>query len=160
MADSSAHIRNATVDELDRIGPLWTSLYEHQTRNGMNVAVPGNGFTLWRDGIRPMLGRFVSVWIAEDQGQAVGFLCGRIRVLPPYFGGGNVGFISDVFVSESSRSGGIGRRLMATSVDWFRDRGIRRIELQVIAGNPEARALYHRLGWVDELTQMVRTLGD
>lgn len=152
-------IHEADVAMLERVGPLWTALYEHQSAHGMLVQVPPNGFQLWRDGLRSLLGRFAVVWVAERGGAVVGFLCGRVRVLPSYFGGGNVGFVSDVYVSPECRGGGIGRRLLGTAIEWYEGRGIRRVELQVIAGNPGARELYLDMGWKDELVQMVRVAG-
>ena len=151
-------LRLSGVEDLDSLAPLWTRLYEHQTLNGMQVAVPPDGFAQWAKGVRPLLGRFVHVWRAEKERQPIGFLCGRERVLPGYFGGGSVGFISDVFVDENCRGLGVGRRLLAAATELFRARGIKRIELQVIAGNPSARRLYLELGWHDELVQMVRIL--
>lgn len=151
-------LRIADAASLASVQTLWTALYMHQTAHGMIVSIPPNGFALWRDGLRPLLNRFATVWIAEEKGQPVGFLCGRERVLPGYFGGGSVGFISDVFVAEAHRGRGIGRRLMAAAMDSYRAKNIKRLELQVVAGNPDARRLYLELGWRDELTQMVRLI--
>lgn len=151
-------LRIADAASLASVQPLWTALYRHQTAHGMIVSIPANGFALWHDGLRPLLGRFVTVWIAEAEGRPVGFLCGRERVLPGYFGGGSVGFISDVFVGETHRGRGIGRRLMAAAVDSYRAKNIKRLELQVVAGNPDARRLYLELGWRDELIQMVQQI--
>jgi GNAT superfamily N-acetyltransferase len=149
-------IREVLADELDRIRPLWDDLYRHQTLHGMKVTVSPDGSAQWAKGLKPLLGRYARVWGAWQGGQACGFLCARLRNQPPHFSGESTGFISDVFVSESLRGRGVGRRLLQTSLEWFDGLGLRRVELQVIAGNPKARELYAELGWEEELVQMVR----
>jgi len=157
-AANPVQLRIADVPGLAAVEPLWTALYRHQAAHGMQVCVPSNGFALWRDGLRTVLGRFVTVWIAETQGEAVGFLCGRERVLPAYLGGGSVGYISEVFVGETHRGRGIGAQLMAAATKFYREKNIRRMELQVVAGNPDALDFYLKLGWREELSQMVRMI--
>lgn len=63
--------------------------------------------------------------VEEDQGELIGFVAGRIRTLPPYFGSAVIGAI------------------------------ITRVELQAVAGNPDGIRLYRRPGWHEELVQMV-----
>lgn len=149
-------IRELEPAELDKIQPLWEELYRHQVKHGMQVAVPPEGFALWARGLRPLLGRFARVYAAWEMDKPCGFLCARLRNQPPHFSGEPTGFISEVFVSEAMRSRGLGRGLMQAALDWFDGQNLTRVELQVIAGNPEARKLYAALGWKDELIQMVR----
>ena len=66
-----------------------------------------------------------------------------------------MGFISDVFVGEADRGRGLGRALVVMETGWFQKLGLTRIELQVIMNNTPARELYRRLGWSEELVQMV-----
>ena len=93
--------------------------------------------------------------MAEQSGEIIAFVAGRIRCLPPYFGSASVGAISEVFVSEAFRGGGIGRRLLALALEWFRSQRITRVELQVVSGNEAGLRFYRQLGWHDELHQMV-----
>ena len=66
----------------------------------------------------------------------IGFVAGRVRSLPPFFGSQMVGAIGELFVDERSRGGGIVCRVLAHAVEWFRAQGIRRIELQVVSRQP------------------------
>ncbi len=140
---------------MDQIKPLWHALYQHQFAHGMLLQLPEGAYDSWLKSIIPFLGRFASVVVAEKDGEIVGFVAGRIRTLPPYFGSGTIGAISEVFVSESLRGGGIGRRLLAFALEWFQAQQITRIELQVVAGNPDGIRFYRQLGWHEELLQMV-----
>ena len=159
MPDSSQRLgltlRAATADDMDRIKPLWNALYQHQFEHGMLLSLPEGAYDAWLKSITPFLGRFANVVVAEDNGDIVGFVAGRIRTLPPYFGSTTIGAISEVFIAEPYRGGGIGRRLLAFGLDWFRAQQISRVELQVVAGNPDGIRFYKQLGWHEELLQMV-----
>ena len=152
---SHAVIRLAGGDDLSSVEPMWVALYEHQRANGMILELPPNAYEHWAASLKPLLGRFACLLVAESDGAAVGFLVGRIRSLPQYFGGYPVGFISEVFAGETHRNQGIGSNLVARAISWFEECGIARVELQVIINNEGARKLYRRLGWRDELVQMV-----
>jgi ribosomal protein S18 acetylase RimI-like enzyme len=148
-------IRSGTSDDLLRLESLWLSLYEHQKSNGMLLDLPANAFTLWTASLAPILGRFACLFVAEKNEELFGFLAARIRSLPPYFGGAQAGFISDIYVAETDRGHGLGRKLVLMATDWFQKLGLTRIELQVIMNNTPARELYRQLGWAEELVQMV-----
>jgi ribosomal protein S18 acetylase RimI-like enzyme len=148
-------IRLAGGDDLPSVEPMWLALYEHQRANGMILELPPNAYGHWAASLRPLLGRFACLFLAESEANAVGFLAGRIRSLPQYFGGYPVGFISDVFVSETHRSLGIGGQMVSRAINWFEQSGIARVELQVITNNEGAQKLYRSMGWRDELVQMV-----
>jgi GNAT superfamily N-acetyltransferase len=148
-------LRHATAADMDRIKPLWHALYQHQSEHGMLLRLPEGAYDSWLKSIVPFLGRFANVVVAEMNGEIVAFVAGRIRTLPPYFGSGSIGAISEVFVSESQRGARIGRRLLAFAVEWFQAQQITRVELQVVAGNPDGIRFYRQLGWHEELLQMV-----
>jgi ribosomal protein S18 acetylase RimI-like enzyme len=57
-------------------------------------------------------------------------------------------YVDGVAVAESMRGKGIGSRLFATLERIASKRGSRRISLAVVDTNPQARALYERLGFV------------
>ena len=148
-------VRLAGSDDLARLERLWLGLYKQQRDSGMRLEVPADGYEKWAGSLKAMLGRFACLFVAERGEDIAGFLAGRVRSLPPYFGGYPVGFISEVFVEESYRGRGIGGELVTRAVSWFKDCGISRIELQVIMKNEAARRLYRRLGWEEELVQMI-----
>jgi GNAT superfamily N-acetyltransferase len=55
-------------------------------------------------------------------------------------------YIEDIFVEESARGTGVGRRLIAAVAKIAHSRGCARIDLAVLHWNP-ARGFYHRLGF-------------
>jgi len=55
-------------------------------------------------------------------------------------------YIEDIFVEESARGSGIGRKIVAAVAKIAESRGCGRIDLSVLQWNP-ARGFYHRLGF-------------
>lgn len=148
-------LRHATAEDMDRIKPLWHALYHHQFEHGMLLRLPEGAYEAWLKSIAPFLGRFAFVVVGELEGEVIAFVAGRVRTLPPYFGSATIGAISEVFVSEAHRGGGIGRSVLAFALEWFKAQHIMRVELQVVAGNPDGIRFYRQLGWHEELRQMV-----
>ena len=148
-------IREGSAADLERLETMWIDFYETQLQQGMFVRISRDGFQQWVAGIRPILGRFACLFLVEHGQDLVGFLAGKTRALPSYFGGSAVGFISEVYVRENSRKHGAGSKLVVAATRWFREHGIKRLELQVLPQNLSARRVYQKLGWTEELIQMV-----
>ena len=56
-------------------------------------------------------------------------------------------WLEDVFVVEDARGLGLGRALAAAAIERARERGCRRVQLDVNEVNAEALALYRGLGF-------------
>lgn len=148
-------IRAADAKDLDRVRPLWELLYQHQREHGLVANLATDGFERWSRAIVPLMGRFGCLFVAEHGAEMIGFLAGRIKSPTPPFDPAPVGHVSDVFVAPSQRRGGVGRRLLQAAGDWFAQQGIVRMELQVLSDNHIAREMYRRVGWQEELVQLV-----
>src|SRR5690349_11521182 len=98
---SGVILRQATGADIERIKPLWEAVYQHQSEHGMLLSLPDGAYEAWVKSITPFLGRFANVVVAEESETIIGFVAGRIRTLPPYFGSATVGAISEVFICES-----------------------------------------------------------
>jgi ribosomal protein S18 acetylase RimI-like enzyme len=55
--------------------------------------------------------------------------------------------LEDVFVEDSARGQGLGEELVRAGIERARERGCRRIELDVNDANEPARKLYERVGF-------------
>ncbi len=67
-------------------------------------------------------------------------------------------WLEDLYVRDSARRGGLGRALVEAAVASARDRGCRRIELDVNEDNAAALALYEACGFTLEPKPPGRTL--
>jgi len=148
-------VRTGSATDLSRVEPLWVALYENQRQQRMLIEVPPDGFKSWHSSMSVAFGRFTSLFIAECQGDLIGFLAGRIRSMPPYFGGHPVGFLSEIFILEEHRKKGIARQLMLAGLEWCKAQQVRRVEAQVLIDNHPSRRMCADLGAVEELVQVV-----
>ena len=67
-------------------------------------------------------------------------------------------WLEDLYVREAARGSGLGRALVEAAFDRARERGCRRIELDVNEDNAPARALYEACGFLTEPKPPGRTL--
>lgn len=135
---------------------MWIAFYIHQKEQGLLADVPSGAFDEWSRSIASVIGRFGFVLVASIDDLDVGFCAGRMRPTPAYYGGGYAGYISDVFVSQPARCLGVGKVLVDSGVQWFRERDVQRVELHVVWRNEEALRFYRRLGWLEDVVQMVK----
>ena len=67
-------------------------------------------------------------------------------------------WLEDLYVQESARRSGLGRALVEAAVERARERGCKRIELDVNEDNAPALALYEACGFLSEPKPPGRTL--
>jgi ribosomal protein S18 acetylase RimI-like enzyme len=103
---------------------------------------PGREF--FGESVRPE-----QVLVAEMEGRIVGY----VRLAPRYDqlpAARHVYEIKGLAVSPDSRGKGIGCQLVLEAAEVARNRGARRLTLNVLGTNPVARRLYERCGFVVE----------
>ncbi|GII61052.1 GNAT family N-acetyltransferase [Sphaerisporangium krabiense] len=86
-------------------------------------------------------GKDSAVFLAEDGGRPVGTATGFVSELP-----GTVHLVG-MWVDPAARGSGAADHLIATVLEWARERGAREVELWVTVPNDRARALYTRHGF-------------
>jgi ribosomal protein S18 acetylase RimI-like enzyme len=91
------------------------------------------------------LRRKVNIFLARREGEAVGVIvCQRTIVT---FRGAEALNIHDLFVDESARRCGVGKRLMEHTIAIARSLGCVRVTLEVDTINQQARHFYQALGF-------------
>lgn len=97
----------------------------------------------------------VAVLMAETpEGKAVG--CVQVQVAMEFFSGAPEAYVAALMVGRAAEGHGVGRALMAAAEAWARERGLRRLSLEVFAGNARARAFYRKLGFQEDSLRLVR----
>ncbi len=94
--------------------------------------------------------------VAESEGAALGFI--YLEVLRDYFVGEAHGHVGILAVTEEAEGRGAGAALMRAAEAWARERGYRRLTLNVFDGNARARAVYDHLGYRPETLRYVKFL--
>ena len=137
---ANTRIRWATEGDAALIVHFVRALAEYEKEPLENVHL--TEADVLRDGFSAA--RHFEVLIAELDGKAVGFTLFFQRYSTWQ---GRPGlYIEDIFVDESARGTGIGRKIIAAVAKIAKARGANRIDLSVLNWNP-ARDFYHRLGF-------------
>jgi GNAT superfamily N-acetyltransferase len=98
--------------------------------------------------------------VAELDGTVVGHMVMWFDRMPPFVRAElrDYAYLGDLFVREAHRGKGIGAALIAEAEAIARARGVRRILLGVLTGNP-AEAAYRKLGFRGYALEMIKDLG-
>lgn len=96
----------------------------------------------------------VVVFVAEEEGEVVGYVYAGLEPMSWKELRGPAGFIHDIVVREESRGSGVAARLMAAAIEWLRDRGAPRVVLWTAAPNEPAQRLFRRLGFRETMREM------
>lgn len=87
------------------------------------------------------------LFVAEREGEIIGFASGELREGSPAFDSKTWAAIEDVYVFPGYRSLGVGRALVEACKEWAIDKGASGLSLQVAAKNTRARKFYEELGF-------------
>jgi ribosomal protein S18 acetylase RimI-like enzyme len=134
----SCTIREMTDGDYDAVHALWKAtpgigLSEADERR--NIAV----FLEYNRGLS---------FVAEAGGAIAGAVLGSFD--------GRRGYLHHLAVAPGFRRSGVGRTLVARSLEALRGRGVRRCHIFVMAGNTDGRRFWERVGWFrrDDLVVM------
>ena len=135
----SAVIRQATIDDLDKIAPLFDA-YRQFYRQPADLDCA-------RDFLRARFAHHESViFVALDESvAALGFtqlypLFSSVRTVRTYL-------LNDLFVAPAARKQGVARSLLAAAADFARANGAASLSLSTAIDNVPAQKLYAALGW-------------
>jgi ribosomal protein S18 acetylase RimI-like enzyme len=102
----------------------------------------------FRDSARNILNDTnVVIFIAEEAGEIVGLITGRISDNGPIILPEKIGYISIIVVLSSYRRKGIAKRLWERLNEWFLSNGINEVQLYVVPDNDEARGFWQDCGF-------------
>ena len=138
MSKNGTEIRPARAEDCEAIHAMLVALAVYERAPDAVKVTPD---ALRRDGFGPTP-RYEAI-IAERDGRPVGFALWTSNYSTWE---GRAGFfLEDIFVYEEARKYGVGQALMARMARMARDRGLGRLDLNVLTWNP-ARKFYERLG--------------
>jgi ribosomal protein S18 acetylase RimI-like enzyme len=154
-------IRRAERRDLPALGRLGAMLMRtHYAFDPQRFLPPGQSA---ESGYAWFLGSVIDspdgcVFVADDAGEAAGYIYVALEPLSWKELRGPAGFIHDVAVSEQSRGAGIAKQLLAAGIDWLREQGAPRVILWTAAPNDVAQALFRGLGFRDTMLEMTLEL--
>jgi len=139
LVTSLSQVRQVDPDSPDAQRCLRAYANELNRRATDRIFDPRRGSTAEPHQVRPPRGAFVVLYLQDE---AVG--CGALKHQP-----GQVSDIKRMWVAESVRGLGLGRRLLQSLEQLARDHGATRAQLETSDVLPEAIALYRSAGYRD-----------
>ena len=100
----------------------------------------------------------VKILVAEGGGEIIGRIVGVIIKPSPYARPERIGNIDEAYIKEKYRRMGIGKELFDRLLKWFKERGIKRLELSVDARNEIGVNAWRKFGFSDYRLNMKRDL--
>ncbi len=98
------------------------------------------------------------VLVAEQDGQAIGYVYAGIEGLSWKELRDEAGFVHDLAVEAGTRGTGAGSRLLEAAVEWLRERGMPRVVLWTAQQNTAAQRLFERAQFRRTMVEMTREL--
>jgi len=145
-----ARVRLARLRDLDRVAALWTAItVHHQPIDPVFRMRPG------ADGeLRELLGsihrdRDSAIFVYDEEGDLPGMCIVRIDSAPPIMRETERAEITDLGVREDARRRGIASALVEAALEWVRQSGVARVEVQVASANTLGQAFWRARGFGD-----------
>jgi ribosomal protein S18 acetylase RimI-like enzyme len=130
-------VRIATAADLPALEALWRAFSIEVPEPPHETVDPetelGEVRTIVADGLG---------FVAEADGAAVGFALARVR-------NATVGRLTDLYVVPEARRTGLAQALVEAVAEALGERGVTHVDLEVMSGNTDARAVYQHWGFVE-----------
>jgi GNAT superfamily N-acetyltransferase len=97
------------------------------------------------------------VWLGGLHDVELGYLIGTVASVAS---GGNVGVIEGIYVDREARACGIGERMLALAIDWFRSQGCVGVEATALPGERATKNFFEEHGLKARLLVVYRSLTD
>lgn len=148
-------IRRASRRDLEAIGNLWVELMTFHAEVDPRFGIPRHGRQNYIRYIYQSLhDHNYCVLVAAVEGRVTGYVIGYIAQNPPIFPHPHYGFIADLCVTSTCRRQGTGRALVEDILQWFKQRGMSSVQLNVAHHNPVSQAFWRKIGCTDYLNHM------
>jgi GNAT superfamily N-acetyltransferase len=127
---------------------LWKGLMDfHAARDPIFIRRP-DAEKNWEAFVRAnMASDSAAVFVAEQDSRIVGYCMAMISSYPPVLALSTFGELMDLMVHSEHRRQGIGEQLLGAAIAWYKDRGIKRIEVRVAATNEISMVFWPKMGF-------------
>ena len=143
---------------LHQVESLFAEFYADLHSKALSLPLQANGAAQWRRSIERSLGKLNQVVVAVEDGRAVGFAQGVVRIGPSYLGSAKLGVVSHLYVQPDVQGRRVGASMVAELEDWFRTVNVEECELHAIWTNDQARDFWKKMGYAEKLVDMRKRL--
>ncbi len=153
-------IRKATLKDVPNMVDMWLELMNHHVKldpfyYGMNKQAVQSG----RKWIRKTISGKNSIgFIAKDNNQIIGYICGSIQKRSTCYKIEKNGFIEGAVVTKKYQGKGVGRKLEKELIGWFKIKKVKFIELRTYAKNKKTVTAWKKMGFKENHKIMLKKL--
>ena len=141
-------IRRATLNDLDDIESLWQEMVDFHLALDDYYSLAPEAHTNHREYMAGLIqDETRRIFVAEDNGQLLGYLMAEVSDYPPIYIYKSYGHIGAISVAASARRTGIGRQLLEIALDWFCEQGLQRVECGVAVNNSVSQGFWKAMGF-------------
>lgn len=141
-------IRKARVEDAPALANLWHEMVTFHARRGDYWRVRRGSKRSFHNHIADMIAEGTSgVFVAEDEGQPIGFVVAQVASRARCFVQKEHGLICDLAVAEPYRRRGVGEKLFCRAMRWIRDKGLGIAEVRVATANAVATSFWEKMGF-------------
>ena len=144
-------IKKATVDDLPTIQELNKQLFDYEIANGYDDNLDAN-WCFSEEGEKELKDRITSKdsvgLVSKIDGKVVGYLIGLIREEETGRKDSQYAELEHMFVDETEREGGIGKKLVEEFKLWAKEQGLKRLKVNVSYNNQKAIEFYKKAGLI------------
>jgi ribosomal protein S18 acetylase RimI-like enzyme len=149
--------RRATEADLDDLIEMYADLYAGLRRVGLPFELEDS------DRLRDILStqmrsKLCAVFVAEQEGERVGFISVMLGKMERRLKGDLIGAVNDLYVKPEARGGGVASGLVREAEVWFVSLGAGAVEADVIWGNELGRSFWRRQGYGDMSVSIYKPL--
>ena len=145
---SEIEYRQAIENDIPKMVELWKEFIDfHKVRDPF--------FSRSKEGPENF-GKFITqnmrkddaiVYVAETNCNVIGHILATIQNYPPVFKTKRYGLINDLAVSSAYRRIGIGQHLFEMAKDWLVEKGMRRLEIEVVIANEVSTSFWGEMNF-------------
>ena len=142
-------IIKATSKEFEKLRDLRKEFYLDQVRKYDLYALEK-----WADKGMPqalakeLRSKNCAYFIAEDNGNLIGYSACEIKKLPAWYKIKNKGHLFNIYVKKEHRNRGIAKKLIRQSIYWLKGKNVPLLEIMFYDKNKSINKFYSRLGFV------------
>jgi len=138
----------ARAQHVPAIQKLWKEFMDFHAARNDHYLRSDDGDTSFGEYVTRLLGSAdACVLVAVEGTDVLGYALGKIERYAPGFRRTTFGLIADVAVTARARRRGLGARFDVALRAWFREKGIRRVQLRASADNEVSLAFWKQRGY-------------
>lgn len=150
-------VRRAKLEDVEVIDNFQNGIGEHERELDSNIKPEGKIRYYTLEDIKDLISSEEAIiFIVENENGPIGCGSGSIQKIHAdwsrYDKKGNIGMM---YVEEKYRSQGIGKIILEKLLDWFKEKGIKDIRLQVYENNDIAVNAYKKAGFKKYISEMI-----